>query len=279
MTTPYPPKPRPDASKDAPGPPTDGARHVAAPRTSRPGRRGHAARALAAGACLAAAAWAALAAAHELPLATARVSLRDAHFDVAVDVDVVAVVSSAAGVDATTLATAPDDVLRAHVEKGRALLAASSRLEVDGARLPLHARTFPAPLEVRALAARASAAADGHADLVPVALEAAGAFPAARAVGFALAPAAGPAVVSFVQPATRWVAPGRSAQFTVLAPAASAPAANDGRAELRRDAAAAAAVLLAAAALAVALRRRPCRARLGRRPNRGNRLPTGLRGN
>ncbi|MFO0762241.1 MAG: hypothetical protein U0359_37725 [Byssovorax sp.] len=195
---------------------------------------------------------------HALQEGTARVTLRDDHVTVDAQLDVVTFVaraSGAASIGEIALASEPDLVAR--VALARDAFTAEASIGADGERLPLTITQFPAPDEIRALAGWAAASPDAHAELRPVRLEAERALPGMRRVALTLPRAAGPVLVSFVQPAAQMTAPGATASFTVLAAPAEPPSAAAWPSP--RAWASAAAVVLALAALFVntVIRRAP----------------------
>lgn len=152
------------------------------------------------------------AAAHPLDVGTARVSLRDQHLEVLAEVDLLAL----SAVDPTALATSDDATLQAAWDGLRHALEAGAHLGVDGLERPLTVTAFPSVAELRALAATLSAAGRAHGELARVRLECERPVVEARALSLVLPEALGPVLVTFVQPATRYTAAGRSASFEVL---------------------------------------------------------------
>jgi len=84
---------------------------------------------------------------------------------------------------------------------------------------------MPTPPELRAMAATASAAGETHGARVRLALDAPDAVPGASELRLTLPPALGPVLVSFVQPASAYTAPGGSASFRVLDAPSATPSA------------------------------------------------------
>jgi hypothetical protein len=74
---------------------------------------------------------------------------------------------------------------------------------------------MPPPAELRAMAATLSAEGKEHGRLVPVRIEASGAFHDPKAMSLAMPSALGPVLVTLVQPVTRYAAPGAPASFVV----------------------------------------------------------------
>ena len=172
--------------------------------------------------------------AHELDLTTATVSLRDSHVEVVVNLDVVRLVgqfigkSAPAGapgsaLGATMLAIAAESDLESYVARAREELQHGARLDVDGQSVALELRQFPAPPEVRGLAAQASAAPEQHANYIPVRFEARPSFEGARSISVTLPKVLGAVLFSFVQPRTRLGMPGASSTFAVLGASAAQP--------------------------------------------------------
>jgi hypothetical protein len=156
------------------------------------------------------------ASAHELAMTTARVSLRDNQLEVHVELDALAFVANIAAVKSSALEGLDDAALAALVARAEAALEAGAHLDADGAPIGLQIREFPSPADLRALAAKHAAAPEEHGALSRVELE--GARPAAGAhrITLSLPPALGEALISFVQPTTRWTQPGVAAGFSVL---------------------------------------------------------------
>lgn len=156
--------------------------------------------------------WASVAQAHALDLSVARVTLRDAHVEVMLELDPFLL----AGADPTAVATASEKELIARLQHARRVLESETKLKVDGAPVGLVLRGFPAPSEFRAMAATLSAAQKDHGDPVRLRLEAPQPVLGASSVALSLPAVLGPSVVSFVQPTTRYAAPGESLPFAVL---------------------------------------------------------------
>ncbi len=172
------------------------------------------------------------AAAHALDVSTARVTLRDEHVEVLADVDLVQLVIRTVpdAKDATNLATCGEEALAGWVDQARRALEGATRLEVDGMPIPLVLRAFPAPPEVRMLAAQVSASASRgpgathvHAPTSPLRFESARPVADARSVTVTLPSALGPVLYTFVQPSMSYGAPGAAASFPVLVPRAIEP--------------------------------------------------------
>ena len=156
--------------------------------------------------------WGSVARAHALDLSTARVTLRDEHVEVLLDLDPFLL----AGADPTDVAIASEDDLTACLLHARHVLESQTILKADGAPLGLVLRGFPAPPEFRAMAAVRSAAQKEHGDPVRLRMEASQTVAGARSLSLLLPAVLGPSVVSFVQPTTRYAAPGLATSFTVL---------------------------------------------------------------
>jgi hypothetical protein len=99
--------------------------------------------------------------AHALDLTTARVTLRDNHVDLTVEIDSVQMVLRYAAVPAaktsTTLATATEEELTEWVSAARKAASNDTRVQINGTAVELALRAFPTPSEVRFVAAQASA--------------------------------------------------------------------------------------------------------------------------
>ena len=156
--------------------------------------------------------WAGSVQAHTLDLSTARVTLRDQHIEVMVELDPFLLVQ----VGPTAIATESEPELLSHLQQARQLLDSETKLEVDGVRVGLALRGFPSAPEFRAMAATLYAAQKEHGDLIRLRLEAPQAVPNAKTLALSLPTTLGPSVVSFVQPSTRYAAPGESSVFSVL---------------------------------------------------------------
>lgn len=147
--------------------------------------------------------WAGSVQAHTLDLSTARVTLRDQHIEVMVELDPFLLVQ----VGPTAIATESEPELLSHLQQARQLLDSETKLEVDGVRVGLALRGFPSAPEFRAMAATLSATQKEHGDLIRLRLEAPQAVPNAKTLALSLPTTLGPSVVSFVQPSTRYAAP------------------------------------------------------------------------
>ncbi len=181
----------------------------------RPGRRGSALLLFVVGATLGARA----AVAHMTTEATARVSLRDGHFNVVADVDVLTLVRA----EPTALATGDDDALARTLAAAGQTLVDGTRLVVDGAALPLAVQTLPALPELRATAAWLSSQGQDHGASLSFVLQATTVVTEPRAVALSLPLAVGPVIATFVQPETRYIRAGDAATFAVLRPSAPDP--------------------------------------------------------
>lgn len=163
-------------------------------------------------------------AAHTLAEGTARVSLRDGHLEVQAEWDLFLL----AAATPTVIATEDDEALLAHHAALRRAVVSGTQLRVDGRPLALEATGFPAPAELRALAATLSAEGREHGALVRLRLESSAQAVAGREVHASFPPALGPVLATFVQPSTVYAPPGARAVFPVLAlptiPAAPADA-------------------------------------------------------
>jgi hypothetical protein len=155
--------------------------------------------------------------AHALDVATARVSLRDEHLEVQAEWDLFLLLE----LDPTALATASESALSDAHRRMVQRLESETRALVDGRPAALKLTGSPSPPELRALAATLSAAGQTHGTLVRLRLEAPERLSEARSIALVAPQALGQVAVTFVQPATRFVAPGQAAAFTVLRPPAA----------------------------------------------------------
>jgi hypothetical protein len=154
---------------------------------------------------------ASVAAAHALTESTARLSLRDGHFELSADVDLMLL----ADLDATAVATAStSDLVAAHARLRQAL-ESQTALVVDGVKIPLRLTAFPEPTQLQVVAAALSAEGRSHGGMVRIVFDSETLAPAASAVALSLSPALGPVVVSLVQPTTRYAPPGQPAVFAL----------------------------------------------------------------
>lgn len=152
------------------------------------------------------------ASAHTLDVTTARISLRDEHIEVILELDPFLLMNAGP----TEVATTSEADLLLRLTAAQQILTVQSKLVVDGVPIPLTLRGFPTPPEFRAMAATLSAAQKEHGELVRLRMEAAPAVPGAKSVALSLPKVVGPAVVSFVQPSTRYLPPGETSAFSVL---------------------------------------------------------------
>ena len=198
-------------------------------------------------ACLAAPA----AGAHALSETTARLTLRDGHFDVVLDVDLFLLVPEGP----TAVATATGEAVSGRLAALRQQLETGTRLQVDGARVPLRWKDGPSAAAFQAAAAVLSASGMEHGERFRVGLDAVESNLGAREVALEVPAGLGPVVVSFVEPVTAYLPPGGQARFTVRA----RPAETREEAVPRADSATGAGALLlglvGTAALAIYVRK------------------------
>ena len=162
-------------------------------------------------------------AAHTLDVTTARVSLRDGHVEVLVDVDAVSLLQASVGAgEASAIATADDAQLAAWVAAERADLERGAHLSTEDARSALVLRAFPSVAEVRRLAAARADAPSMHPSTSTVRFESPQRVPISRSLSISLSTQLGRVLFSFVQPTTELAAPGAAASFHVLVPANAA---------------------------------------------------------
>lgn len=161
--------------------------------------------------------------AHALDMNTARVTLRDDHIEVALEVDLLTLVSAASPKhpDPTALAVSDDAALIAVVQRTKDLLQSGSRLTVNGVTAPLVVTAFPTAGEVRFLAAYASANQQAPHELVALRLETPKPVSGAKNIALTLPKEAGQVLFTFIQPATRLAAAGERVGFSVLVPQGS----------------------------------------------------------
>ena len=158
--------------------------------------------------------------AHTLNANTARVTLRDDHIEVALEMDLLTMISlvSPKHPDPTELAVADEKTLGLAVQQTRDLLQSGSHLAVNGIATPLVVTAFPSANEVRFLAAYASANQQASHELVALRLETPKPASGARNITLTLPKEAGSVLITFIQPATRLAGPGERVAFPVLAP-------------------------------------------------------------
>lgn len=161
------------------------------------------------------------AAGHALDLTTARVTHRDGHVEVLVEVDVLRLVTQevAEAKDATTIATADERTLATFVAGARSAMEGGGSLEADGASVPLVLRTFPTSSEMRFAAAEASASPDHHPAVSTVRFETTAPLGHPRRIAVKLPSSLGRILYTYVQPETHLSESGAPASFAVLAPA------------------------------------------------------------
>jgi hypothetical protein len=162
----------------------------------------------------------AVSSAHTLDMNTARVTLRDDHIEVALEIDLLGLVSaiSPKHPDPTALAISDEAVLTALVQRTKETLQAGSRLTVNGVVAPLLVTAFPSASEVRFLAAYASANQQAQHELVSLRLETPKPVSGAKNISVSLPKEAGQVLFTFIQPATRLAAAGERVGFSVLVP-------------------------------------------------------------
>lgn len=151
--------------------------------------------------------------AHALDLTTARVSMRDAHVEVVVELDLLKLFARTPA----ELATLPDAALDAARVDVKKLLETQTVLHSDSQPLPLAVTGFPGHDDLRRMAAATVGSDNQHAPLVRIRLESPATIGQAKQIGISLPTAMGPVVATFVQPTTQFVSPGQTASFSVLA--------------------------------------------------------------
>lgn len=163
--------------------------------------------------------------AHALDVNTARVTLRDDHIEVWLEIDLLTLVSAVNPryPDATALAVADEAGFEQAVKRTRDLLQSGSRLTVDAAAVQLLVTGFPPTGQVRFMAAAASANPQDH-GLVPVRLETLKPVTGAKTLSLSLPREAGSVLYTFIQPSSRLATAGERVGFSVLVPQANAGA-------------------------------------------------------
>lgn len=151
------------------------------------------------------------ASAHALSEATARLTLRDDHFDVALDVDLFLLVPEGP----TAVATAGDAEVAERLASLRRQFESGTKLQVDGVQVPLRFKDGLTPAEFRAVAAMLSASGREHGERFRLGLDATATTPGAREVVLGLPEGLGPVVATFVEPAMSYVQPRGEARFRV----------------------------------------------------------------
>lgn len=149
--------------------------------------------------------------AHALDLTTARVSLRDAHAEVIIELDLLQLFSKTP----TELATLPDSELDAALQDVKKLIQTQTVLSCDSHGLPVVVTGFPGRDDLRAMAATTAGSDKQHGPLVRIRLESPATLRQAETIGIRLPSAVGPGVVTFVQPTTHFVSTGQSVSFAV----------------------------------------------------------------
>lgn len=157
--------------------------------------------------------------AHSLDLTTARVSLRDAHVEVIVELELSLLFARSP----TELAALPDAELAAQREQAKRRLESETRLHSDGQRLPVVVTGFPSHEALRAIVVAAASTGEPHGPLLRIRLESPATLPESRQIAIGLPAALGPVVATFLQPTTRFLPAGETSAFTVLAPPSAPP--------------------------------------------------------
>lgn len=165
----------------------------------------------------------AVAAGHTLNVNTARITLRDEHIEVALELDLLGLISAVSPKhpDPTDLAVSDEAALTVLVQRTKDALQSGSRLIVNGSSAALVVTAFPTASEVRFLAAYASANQQAQHELVALRLETPKPVSGAKNIGLTLPKEAGPVLFTFIQPATRMATAGERVAFPVLVPQAT----------------------------------------------------------
>ena len=149
--------------------------------------------------------------AHALDLGTARLTLRDDHVEILAEVDLFLLCDASP----TAIAISTEPELGAQSARLVTAVETGTKLTIDGGPVSLRVRAMPPPAELRAMAATLSADGKEHGRLVPIRIEALGAFHEPKSMSLVLPSALGPVLVTLVQPVTRYAAPGAPASFVV----------------------------------------------------------------
>lgn len=167
--------------------------------------------------------------AHELPAATARVSLRDMALEISADIDPLPLLAHIHPVDLSSL---NEEQLASLLARSNQVLENETRLFADGQRINMTLTIPIDPSELRNLLSFSPEARHTHAKRIPIRWEAKDPLPSAQHLSLTLPAALGPVLISFVQPQSRYTAPGNTATFSVLEKpvnTASPPAPTRGR--------------------------------------------------
>lgn len=154
---------------------------------------------------------------HALNVTTAKASLRDAHIEVIIELDLQLLFQKTT----KELAALSDSDLDAALQDAQKLLRSQTLLRGDGQTFSAAVTGFPTRADLRTMAETTSTRSPEHGPLIRIRLESL--TPAAEwtQLSIALPASLGPAVVTFVQPTTQLVASGQPAAFAVLTPARS----------------------------------------------------------
>lgn len=156
---------------------------------------------------------------HALDVNTARITLRDDHIEVWLELDLLTLLSTVNPKypDPTALAVADEAGFEQAVKRTRDLMQTGSRLTVDGKAVQLLVTGFPVTGQIRFMSAAASANPQDH-GLVPVRLETLKPVTGARSIMLTLPKEAGSVLYTFIQPASRLATAGERVSFSVLVP-------------------------------------------------------------
>lgn len=158
--------------------------------------------------------------AHTLSMNTARISLRDEHIELQAEIDP-RVFASRLDPQTSDFGKLDAAALQAWVTRANEILAKQTTLRVDGQPVDAELRLG---IDSKLLDEQSRAsAAPAHEHLVPIRWEVREPFVAAKRIEVVFPAALGPVLVTFVQPATHWTAPGTTAGFSVLQSADEAP--------------------------------------------------------
>lgn len=162
--------------------------------------------------------------AQALEASAARVTLRDDHVEVLVELDLLGLMTQLNPKlgDVTALSRADESSLTQATQVTKDLLQKGSQLIANGTASPLLVTGFPTPSDVRNLSAYATANPRTRREPVVIRLEALKPVTGAHELAVTLPKEAGTVRYTFVQPATRLATAGERVAFPVLAPQSSA---------------------------------------------------------
>jgi hypothetical protein len=162
--------------------------------------------------------------AQALESSAARVTLRDDHVEVLVELDLLGLMTQLNPKlgDVTALSRADESGLTQATQVTKDLLHKGSQLIVNGATSPLLVTGFPTPADIRNLSGYAAANPRTRREPLVIRLEALKPVTDAHELTVTLPKEAGAVRYTFVQPATRLATAGERVAFPVLAPQSAA---------------------------------------------------------